>query len=175
MKNKKIVMSGICMSLAGAVVLLSQTIGVQTSKILVPVFFILGSYFAYKFSREIKGHNVGRQFYLLQALGMLVFGILIVVIADSLESFLNFVTYFVMCFGILEFSFVLMSFNIGLTIRWNIIIYRIVSGFSAMIGAMILLFITMTDSMQGLIIAGTLMLINGLAFGVFAQKLESKS
>ncbi|MGB0884579.1 MAG: DUF308 domain-containing protein [Flavobacteriales bacterium] len=172
MKNKNLVISGLCMSLAGLSVLFSQTIGVQTAQVLVPVFLILGGYFSYAFSKQLKDIKVGRQFHLFQAIGMLVFGVLVAFIPDSLESFLKFVTYFVMCFGFIEISFGLMAIGSNKTIKWNIVSFRLISGVLALIGAFVILMTSMTDALKSLTIAGILLLISGIAFIVFAQKLK---
>jgi len=171
MDNKDLVWSGVCLSLAGITLLISQQIGVQLSKILVPALFIVGGYFAYRFSRKTN-HVVGQQFHLIQAVGMSLFGIVIAFIPDSLESFLTLMTYFVMSFGFLELIFGLMSLNTGAKINWNIIGYRVISGFLGLAGALTLLAFIKVEPLQGLVVAGILMLLSGLSFVVFAQKLK---
>ena len=170
MKNHKLVFSGMFMSLAGITLLLSQSIGVQISKILVPVFFIVGGYFSYAFSRDSE-KPAGRQFHLLQAFGMLLFGILVATIPDSLTSFLTYVTYFIMCFVFLEIGFGLMSLSGTDKVRMNIVLFRLLLGFLSIIGAMVLLFNITNDPMHGLMIAGALMIFGGVAFTAFAQKI----
>ena len=173
MKNKNLVFSGTALAAAGVTVLLSESIGIPTSKVLVPILFIVGGIFAFLFSRDVSSHIIGRPFYMLQGCGMVLFGLLVATIPDSLESFLSYVSYFVMCFGFLEIVFGFMSFNTGLKIQWNILIFRFITGFLAIIGAAMLLFTSMTDPQQGLILAGILMIIAGIGFIVFAQKLKT--
>lgn len=172
MKNKYLAVSGLCMLLAGISILLSEYTGAVATKILVTTFFVIGGYLAYRFSRSITGHNVGRQFHMLQAMGMPIFGILVAMLPNSLEGLTTYATFFIMCFGLLEIGFVFMFFNTGLKVKWNIVIYRLVSGFLSVVGGLIILFGSLENQKLGLLIVGVLMAIRGLTFVLLAPKLK---
>lgn len=172
MINKNLVFSGANMALAGLCILLSEYLGTTITKVSVVLLFISGGYFALRFSQSIKDHYVGKQFHFLQALGMMTFGILVFFASDSLEEITTFASYIVMIFGFLEIGFGFMFFNSGLKLKWDIVIYRFVSGFLSIVGAMVILFSSMEDKNTGLIIVGCLLIMRGITFTFLAQKLK---
>ena len=172
MNNKYLIYSGISIALTGLVLLLSQKIGVQASKIAVPILIIISSYFSYKFSRSIVDHNIGKQFHLARAGLLFIFGVIVAFVPDSLESFLSYVVYFMMFFFIFEFTFCLMSFNTAPKVNWRTAIFWLISGFLAGIGAVLVLSTSITDPMQALMMTGVFMVLSGLSFAIFAKRLN---
>ncbi len=173
MKNQNLVISGACILLAGLVVLFSQSIGVSTAKFLVPALFIIGGIFAYIFSVENKQIKIASQFHLIQAFMMVIFGIVVAIKADSLESFLTYVTYFVLCIGFLDIGYGLMALSSNSKAKTAIVTYRMVAGFVALIGALAILISNLMDPMQGLMVAGLIMIFGGISIIIFARKIAS--
>ena len=164
--------SGLLMALAGIFMLTSENIGVKMAKVLVPLMFAIGGVMAYLFSEANKQHKIARQYHLLQGIGMFVFAILIAIVPKSLGDFLKYVTYFMMLFGLIEILFGFMALNIGNKLNMRILISRFVAGFFNLIGAILILATSVTDKISGLMIAGILILIGGIAFVVFSLRIK---
>ncbi len=170
--------SGIAMILAGVFMLASESIGIGTAKFLVPLMFAIGGVFAYLFSEANKHHKIARQYHLLQGIGMVVFAFLIGIIPNSLGEFLRYVTYFMGLFGLIEILFGFMALNTGNKLNMGILISRFVAGFFNLIGAVLILATSVTDEISGLLIAGILVVLGGIAFIVFSfriRKIKSNS
>ena len=164
--------SGILMGLAGVCMLLSESIGVGIAKILVPLMFASGGAMAYLFSEANKHHKIARQYHLLQGVGMIIFAILIAIAPENLSDFLRYVTYFMLLFGFIEILFGFMALNTGGKLKMGILISRFIAGFFNLIGAVLILVTSATDEIRGLMIAGALILIGGIAFIVFSFRIR---
>ncbi len=171
-KIKYLTFCGIAMILAGTFMLISEKIGVDISRILVPIMFATGGIFAYLFSEANKHHKIARQYHLLQGAGMIIFSILIGVNAKSLVEFLQYITFFMGTFGIIEILFGFMALNSGYKLNYRILLSRLVSGFLNALGAVIIIMTSVTDEINGLLIAGVLVILGGLGFVIFSSKIE---
>lgn len=174
-KVNYLLLSGLSLLAAGAILLFSESIGISTSKILVPICLILGSVFAFLFSRANKHHKIANQFHLLQSLGLLVFGVLIAMVPKNLESFLNFTTYFIMAYGLFEimFAFAVLNSNVG--INRSILFVRLATGLINLLGGFILIITLSEDIKTALTVAGCLIVIGGLGFIWFANKTKKQA
>ncbi|MEM8527612.1 MAG: hypothetical protein AAGG68_23420 [Bacteroidota bacterium] len=167
--------SGLLMALAGVTMLTSETIGVDIAKIAVPVFFLLGGIFAYLFSAANKQHRIARQYHLLQGFGMMTFAVIIALVPQNLGDFLKYITYFMLLFGLLELLFGFLALNTGNQLNMNILLSRFVAGFVNIIGAVLILATAVTDEISGLMIAGVLILLGGIAFVLFSFRVKKMS
>ncbi|MEO0901075.1 MAG: hypothetical protein AAFY00_03330, partial [Bacteroidota bacterium] len=87
--------SGILMLAAGVFLFFSEQIGVQNSKILVPLCFIISGLAATVFSSYNGLPQIAKKYHIVQGLGLVAFGGVVWAMADSLEKFLLITTYFV--------------------------------------------------------------------------------
>jgi uncharacterized membrane protein HdeD (DUF308 family) len=173
-KLKYLIFSGISLALSGITMLLTDTLGVSTAKILIPLFFIISGIFTYFFSKANKENKLAYQYHLAQSIGLIICGILVAILPTSLDEFLMIITYFVLLLGIFEFAFTFLALNSKIKkLRWEILISRVVAAFLSMISAIILLLNSMNDPQTGLIIAGIITILSGLSFLVFAYKIKS--
>ena len=160
------------MGLAGICMLLSENLGSETAKLLVPTLFGVGGVMALLFSEANKQHNIARQYHLLQGAGMVVFAILIGLIPDTLGEFLQYVTYFMLLFGLVEVLFGFTALNTGNKLNMSILISRFVAGIFNLVGALLILTISAADEESGLLVAGILVLIGGMAFVLFSFRIR---
>lgn len=170
-KTNYLTFSGLLMCLAGALMLISENIGVSTSKILVPLSFAGGGIFAYLFASANKHHSLASQYHTLQGIGMIAFAVLIAIGPKSLDGFLQFVIYFMLLFGIIEILFGFMALNTGGKLKIGILISRFIAGFFNLIAAVLILATSATDLITGLMIAGILIILGGIAFVIFSLQL----
>ncbi|MEN0050012.1 MAG: hypothetical protein AAF806_23315 [Bacteroidota bacterium] len=103
---------------------------------------------------------------------MMTFAIIIAIIPQSLDEFLKYITYFMLLFGLLEILFGFLALNTGNKLNMNILISRFVAGFVNIIGAVLILATAVTDEISGLMIAGVLILLGGLAFVMFSFRIR---
>ena len=171
-KTINITLVGICLLVAGIVMLISENIGVKNAKIMVPILFALAGAFSIKYSIANKDIKAASQFQLLQGIGLLIFAGVIAFLADGLTSFLMYVSYFMLMFGLIE---IVMSFSVvnsKTKIIMEMLIYRLVGGFITAFGAVILLLTTFSDENQGLVIAGLLTVLIGISNIIYAKKIK---
>lgn len=160
------------MGLAGISMFISESIGIGTAKILVPLLFAMGGITAYLFSKANPQHKIAWLYHLLQGIGMLLFAFVIATLPQNLADFLRYVTYFMMLFGFIEILFGFMVLNSGEKLNTSILISRFVAGFFNLIGAVLILATSVTDEASGLLIAGLLILMGGIAFVMFSFRLR---
>ncbi len=172
-KTNYLTFSGMAMALAGIFMLISANIGIGTAKFLVPAMFALGGIMAWLFSEANKHHKIARPYHLLQGVSMVAFAFLIGVMPNTLAEFLRYITYFMGFFGLIEILFGFMALNSGHKLNISILISRFVAGFFNLIGAVLILATVVTDELSGLLIAGTLVLLGGLAFVIFAFRIRN--
>lgn len=173
-KTNLLSFSGITMLLSGLTILLSSEIGIQTAKIITPILFILSGIFSVLFASANKEFLVPKNFHTLQGLGMISFAIALIIIADSLESFLMVTTFFTMVYGLLEIIFAFMVLNSKKIIDSKIMIIRIISGVLNLLGGFALFMTALGKTPEtGILIAGFLVLFGGLSFTIFAKKIKA--
>jgi uncharacterized membrane protein HdeD (DUF308 family) len=166
-------LSGVTMLLAGFVVLLSQNIGVDFSKIAVPILFTISGFFAVQFANANKHFSIAKNYHLIHGFGLIAFAIAIAFIPKSLSGFLMIVTFFIAVFGILELIFSFTVLNSKYKLRMNILLYRIVSGIINLIGAFILFITLLSNLNRGTLVTGILIVIGGLSFVIFSSKIKT--
>ncbi|MEM6843572.1 MAG: hypothetical protein AAF632_15195 [Bacteroidota bacterium] len=171
-KIKYLTLSGTFMGLAGVCMLLSENLGAEIAKLLVPVLFGIGGVMALLFSEANKQHNIARQYHLLQGVGMIVFAILIGLIPGTLGEFLQYVTHFMLLFGLVEVLFGFTALNTGTKLNMGILISRFIAGIFNLVGALLILTISAVDEISGLLVAGILVLIGGIAFVIFSLRIR---
>ncbi|MEM6318135.1 MAG: hypothetical protein AAF960_10725 [Bacteroidota bacterium] len=171
-KTNYLTFSGVSMALAGMVMLTSESIGVAYAKILVPALFFTGGVSAYLFSAANPQHAIAKQYHLLQGAGMAIFAIIIAAGPENLGEFLMYVSYFMGVFGLIELLFAFMVLNRGDKLNKGILMSRFIAGASNLVGSVLILATSLTDELSGLIIAGILILLGGVAFILFSFRIR---
>ncbi len=164
--------SGIAMAIAGALMLTSESIGIGTAKFLVPLMFAIGGVLAYMFANANKQHKLANQYHAAQGIGMIIFAVIIGLGAENLGDFLKYITYFMLFFGLIEIIFAFMALNSSQKLNTGILISRFIAGLFNLIGAVVILATSVTDEINGLLIAGILVIIGGIAFIVFSFRIR---
>ncbi len=174
--NKSIYLtfSGIAVMLAGIALIFSADIGISTSKIIVPLFFIVGGFLAYLFAQANKQHPLAFPYHSAQAGGLTLFGMLIAFIPQSLSEFLDFVSYFMMAYGLIEIIYAFSALTSNHQLKKEILMSRFLAGFFGLIGSFILLITNLTNESNGIILAGLLVTLGGCAFVAFSVFIKSK-
>ena len=164
--------SGVAMSLAGIFVLLSENIGIGLAKNLVLLMFGIGGLFALLFSGANKHYKLARQYYLLLGIGRIICAFLIGATPDSLDGFLKNITYFMGMFGFIELLSGFSALNSNEKINKGVLYFRFFTGFSNLIGAVLILATSITNQINGLFIAGSLVLLGGIVAILFSYKVR---
>ena len=170
--------SGVAMALGGIFMLAAEIIGIGIAKFLVPLMFAIGGVLAYMFSSANKQHRLANQYHMAQGIGMIVFAVIMGFGAENLGDFLKYVTYFMLFFGLVEILFAFMALNSSQKLNTSILISRFVAGFFNIIGAVLILATSVTDEIDGILVAGILVALGGIAFIVFSfriRKIKSAS
>lgn len=161
------------MFLGGLTILFSHKIGIDTSKILTPLLFAVSGVCAIMFANANKEYNIPKNFHLLQGIGMITFAIALVVIPNSLKSFLMVVTFFTMVYGLIELVFTFSVLNSNYKINSSVLMARIITGILNLIGGFTLFMSALGKTPEtGVLIAGILIALGGLAFVMFAKKIK---
>lgn len=171
-KINYLTLSGVSMALAGVLMLASESIGVDIAKVLVPLMFAIAGVLAYMFSDANPQHKLAKQYHMAQGIGMVTFAVVIGLGSENLGDFLKYVTYFVLFFGLIELLFAFMALNSSQKLNIGILISRFVAGFFNLIGAVLILLTSITDEVSGLMIAGVLVVLGGLAFVMFSFRIR---
>lgn len=171
-KINYLTISGITMSLAGLFMLLAKNIGVSTTQFLVPLMFAIGGILIFLFSQANKDHKIESQFHFILGVSMFVFALLIWTIPTKLEEFLKFFVYFIGVFGFIEILFGFMVLNSAAKLNIKMLLFRFATGFLNLIGAILVLATSVTDKFDGLLIAGILSILSGIAFVIFSFRLR---
>lgn len=167
---RKLTVTGIFISLVGITILTAKNIGIETSKILIPILLILSGIFSISYSRANSNHNKAKQYHLLQGIGFIVFALLSF-LSKSLENFLYVICFFTLFHGLIEFSLGFTTLN-AREINWKIIIYRFLSGILNLIIAFVLLMYTFSDELQAIVLAGISILLSGISIIIFSLRLK---
>ncbi len=160
------------MGLAGVFMLATESVGVGTAKIFVPLLFAIGGVLSFMFSNANKQHKLANQYHMIHGISMIIFAIIIGLGAKNLGDFLNYITYFMLFFGLIEILFAFMALNSSQKLNMSILFSRFASGFFNLIGAVLILATSVTDEVSGLMIAGILTLVAGLAFVIFSFRIR---
>lgn len=164
--------SGFLMAFAGIMILLSESVGITTSKILVPLLFAISGILAYLFGDANPQHKIASQYHKLQGGGMVLFAALIAMIPTSLGEFIDYVVYFMVLFALIEIIFAFMAINSDQKLNLSILISRFLAGGLNLIGAILILATSATDEVQALSITGILILIGGIALVIFSFRIR---
>jgi len=166
--------SGIALALAGLSMLLTSSIGISISKVLVPMFIVSAGLFSFLFSSKNRGVSLARQYHLAQAIGLVVCGLLVAILPESLEGFLMYIAYFVLLSGSLELIFAYSILNAKIKVfNWSVLISRFVAAAISFILAIVLLLNSVLDPQIGLLIAGAVTIIGGASVLIFARKIKN--
>lgn len=174
-KTNLFMLSGIAMILAGVVMLFSKNIGITTSKIVLPLLLLLSGFTTFKFAIANEQNKTANTFHKIQGGLFIVFSALVIFVPDSLKSFLLYFTYFCLCYGLIEIMFSFAMLNSKVTIKKNMLMYRLISGFVNAIGAIVLLLTVLSNEFLGLQTAGFLTIIGGISSVLFARKVNTLS
>lgn len=172
--NKKnlLLTSGLSMTAGGILILLSESIGVNLTKILVPIAFAIGGILAISFANANKQHKIARSYHLMQGFGMLVFSIILFSLSDSLKTFLMTMTYFILLFGIIELIVGFSVLSSNHKINNKIFTSRLVTGVVGLVGGFILYMDALSGQSAGILIAGIITCLGGLSFSMLALKMK---
>ncbi|MCL6266563.1 hypothetical protein [Flagellimonas myxillae] len=165
-------LSGISMLAAGITLLLSTSIGVGTSKILVPLFLLVSGIMAFIFSQVNGQHKVAKTFHFLQGAGLMTFAILIAIWPDTLDMFLKMATYFIMVYGLFEIMFAFSVLRSSFKVDKSILMTRLMVGAINFIGSFVLFMSLLKSTSSGLSVAGFLIVLGGLGFIIFANRIK---
>ena len=167
-------LSGVLMIVAGAIIIFSETIGVGTSKVLVPLSLVLSGIYALLFSKANAQHKIAKQFHFLQGVGMITFAAIITFLAKDLQGLLQIISFFLLVYGLFELIFAFSVLSSNFKINMSILMTRLVTGGVTLVGAFILFMSMLDDLNQGLMIAGILIAIGGLGFLIFSRKISKQ-
>lgn len=171
-KTHYLTLSGLFLIAVGIILLFSKEVGIESSKVLVPISFGLSGIFSFLFSKSNSQHKIAKQFHLIQAIGILVFAAIIVSIPETLKSFLSITTYFILVFGLFEITYTFAVLNSKSTLNKNILFSRLIAGIVNLIGGFILMLTLFKNTLSALLVAGILILIGGLSMVWFSTKIK---
>lgn len=172
-KTNYLTLSGVFLIAASVFLIFSKEIGINNSKILVPISFLLSGIFSMLFSKVNSTNKIAKQFHLIQGVGLIIFAVLIVTIPENLKSFLSITTYFILFFGLFEISFIFSVLNSKSKLNKNILFIRLAAGIVNLLGGFILMITLFKDTLSALSIAGVLILVGGLCMVWFSTKLKN--
>jgi len=159
------------MILASLTLLFSKELDVQISKVLITIFMIQSGIGSYLFSKSTNIPKIANQYHALQGFGLILYGVFIISIANSLEIFLIITTYFVLIFGIFEITFSFAVMNSKHLINIKIMASRIITGAINLLGGFVLLMVTLDNPLHGLIVASILLFLGGTSLVIFSRKI----
>lgn len=174
-KTQNLTFSGIALLLAGVAMLAFESIGVSTTKILIPILFITSGVFSIMFSNANPQTKGPSQYHMIHGIGLVLFGIIFGVVPKSLGDFLTYATYFILFFGFLEIIISFALLNSGSKLEWRTVIERFFGGFLGTIGAVLILVTSATDEISGLVITGVATVLIGIGIIVFSKKINNIS
>ncbi|MEM6720195.1 MAG: hypothetical protein AAF611_12795 [Bacteroidota bacterium] len=151
---------------------LSDKIDVEFVKKGMPIFVILTGLCTLLFSQYKKLPKVANQFHLIQGIGFMAYGILLLFLITSLKGFLMTTIYFVILFGLFELFFAFSVLNSNHTINKHILMSRILGGIANLVGGFILVMLTFETPQKGLLYTSFLMAIAGVSMLIFSSKLR---
>lgn len=174
-KLQNLILSGVTLLLSGIVMLASDSIGVDTAKILIPILFIASGVFAILFANANPQAKRPAQYHILQGVLLILFGLILGFGAKSLGDFLSYATYFIMFIGLFDIilSFTLVNSDFNLT--WGKLLFKVFGGFFGLIGSVAILATSITDQYSGLTITGIVTILMGIGTIIFASKLKTVS
>ena len=167
-----LILVGIFLIFAGIIIIMAETVGVNRAKIIVPILFLLSGIYSIKHSMSNRASEIVSKFEMLKGIGLIVFAALVPFFSDDLMSFLMYVTYFILMYGLLEIMFPFSVLNSKHKIKKSMLLFRLVAGVITSIGAVILLLETYANEYNGLILAGVLTILIGLSNTFYAYKLK---
>nr|WP_299338193.1 hypothetical protein [Allomuricauda sp.] len=165
-------LSGTAMLVAGITLLLSTYIGVGTSKVLAPLFLLISGVLALLFSGANPQHKVAKTFHFLQGAGLMTFSILIAIWPGTLDMFLKLTTYFIMVYGLFEIMFAFSVLRSSFKVDRSILMTRLMVGAINVIGSFVLFMSLLKSTTSGLKVAGFLIVLGGLGFIIFANRIK---
>ena len=164
-------LGGVAMLFAGITLLLSTSIGVGTSKILVPLFLLISGLLVFIFSQVNGQHKVAKTFHFLQGAGLMTFAALIAIWPDTLDMLLKLTTYFIMVYGLFEIMFTFSVLRSSFKVNKSILITRLLVGAINFIGSFVLFLSLLKSTSSGLNVAGFLIVLGGLGFILFSIRI----
>lgn len=170
-KTMYLAISGLFMICTGLTLFFSKKLGVQISKIIIPICMILAGICSFMFSKYKDLPKVANQYHMAQGVGLMLFGIVVWSLANSLDSFLLLTTYFIIVYGLFELFFAFSVLNSKHNINKAILTSRLLAGGINLIGGFILFILTMNNPMDGLLIASVLIGLGGVSLLIFSRKL----
>ena len=163
--------SGLMMILAGLILLFFEKLGVQISKILMPLCMVVAGISIFLFSKYRELPRIATQYHMAQGLGLVVYGILVLSSANSIDNFLLITTYFIIAYGLFELVFAFGVLGSDHTIKKDILMSRLLAGGLNLIGGFVLLMATLNSVSNGLMIASILIVIGGISLIIFSRKI----
>ena len=161
--------TGLCIIFSGTVMIFAEEIGIEFSKILIPALFAIAGIMAILFARSNKDNSKARQYHLIQGVGIIIFSILIAFFADSLGMFLNHLSFFVLFFGILEFTIAFSALNSS-EINWKILVFRFIGGVLGFFGGFVLIMTSFSSPLKTVLLAGIFTITWGASLIMFSVK-----
>ncbi len=163
------VMYGILIAITGAVIAYLSFNPSRAIQYALVLGIFLSAVFAFITTAKNKDSEIRLKYHGLQAVGMLVYALAILIYASTFEKFITITTAFLLYFGITEilFGFQLMAYKNQ--INTSVIVIRMVTGFLMAIGAVLILAIAFLDRNMSLLITGILIAICGINFILFAN------
>lgn len=156
-KILNLTLSGVLLIAAGILMLVAEKIGLQISKMVIPLLFALSGVLCLLFYSANKKYKIPSQFQFLQGLGLIIYAIVIFLFPKSLLQFLMVTSYFIMLFGITEIGF---SFSV------------LNSSSKTFKEPLILVLTSFKNEYKGIQIAGFLTIIIGVSNMIFVSKVK---
>tara|TARA_B110001469_G_scaffold41646_1_gene41151 strand:- start:3161 stop:3661 length:501 start_codon:yes stop_codon:yes gene_type:complete len=128
-KILNLTLSGVLLIAAGVLMLVAEKIGLQISKMIIPLLFALSGVLCLLFYSANKKYKIPSQFQFLQGLGLITYAIVIFLFPKSLLQFLMVTSCFIMLFGITEIGFSFSVLNSSSKTFKEPLVFRIIGGF----------------------------------------------
>lgn len=174
-KVTNLMISGVSLATSGIIILVSDKIGIDLSKILVPTLIVVSGVFAIQFASINREVKVAYQYHIIQGIVFIIFGLIIGFGAKNLNVFLKYATYFIIFLGLFDiiYGFALVNSNYNWT--WEKLLFKSFGGFLGLIGGVAILATSITNQHSGLMITGIMTTIMGIGTIDFATKLKTIS
>jgi len=176
-KIQNLILSGVALALSGIIILVSESIGIGTARVLVPICVIASGVLAILFANANKDPQSKRpiRYLTYQGIIFIVFGLLCALGTKSLSDFLSYATYFVLFASLFDISFGFTVLNSGAKWTWGILIFKFIGGLMGLIGGVTILATSVTDEYSGLYITGGVLVLMGIGTTIFATKINKVS
>lgn len=172
-KNLPFYLYGAVLIFAGIFLLVSKHFTYQTIKYTLGITLIIGAILAFSKALSRQRKLVELTYHEINALGMMVFGILILMYANTLERLAYFSSFLMLFYSFSEIIFCSWLFNLGRKVIFRIIFIRLFLGLMVGIGSVLIMYLNSglyNLNMEGF---GVLFIIIGLNVLLYIPVMKS--